>query len=96
MFERIFIAYQAGQVDAEILDQLYGYRIANIWANNRIVDVKLQNDYLKKYWKRLIALTYVLEAHRGKRFPLHTDRYFPKDLFDQRSTRNILQKLESR
>lgn len=64
VFERIFIAYQAGQVDAETLDQLYGYRLSNIWAKQRIVDDKLQNNALKRYWKRLIALTYMLEARK--------------------------------
>jgi hypothetical protein len=89
VFERIFIAYQAGQIDAKTLDHLYGYRLRNIWANQRIVDTKLQNNVLKTYWSRLIALTYVLEAHDGKPFPLHTDTYFPADLFDQRSARKI-------
>jgi hypothetical protein len=89
LFERLFIAYQAGQVDAKTLDQLYSYRLANIWANQRIVDTKLQNDYLKKSWDGVIALTYVIEAHRGKPFPLHTDTYFPADLFDWRSAHRI-------
>ena len=42
VFERIFIAYMAGQVDAETLNHLYGYRLANIWLNQRIATVKLQ------------------------------------------------------
>ena len=46
--------YTAGQVDAETLDQLYFYRLWNIWANQRIVEDKLQNNSLKKYWKRLM------------------------------------------
>jgi hypothetical protein len=41
VFERVFMAYQAGHVDAEMLDELYGYRLANIGANKRLVDVKL-------------------------------------------------------
>jgi hypothetical protein len=69
----------------------YGYRLANIWANQRIVDTKLQNDYLKKSWDGIIALTYVIEAHRGKPFPLHTDTYFPAGLFDRRSAHRIQQ-----
>jgi hypothetical protein len=76
VFERIYVAYKAGQIDEEMLDQLYGYRIANIWANQRIVDIKLQS-HLKTYYKRLIALTYVLEKFRGERFPLHVDTYVP-------------------
>jgi len=82
LFERIFISYQIGQVDANMIDRLYGYRLANIWANRRIVDDKLQNGFLKEYWDRLIALTYVVEAQRGQVFPLHTDTYFPEELFD--------------
>jgi hypothetical protein len=89
VFERLFVAYQGGQVDAKTLDHMYGYRLANIWANQRIVNTKLQNDYLKKLWDRLIALTFVLEAHRGKPFALHTDTYFPAELFDRRSARKI-------
>lgn len=89
VFERLFIAYQAGQVDAETLNQLYGYRLANIWANRRIVDVKLQDDTLKKWWKGVIALTFVIEAYRGRPFLLRTDTYFPAELFDRRSIRRI-------
>ena len=89
VFERLFIAYQAGQVDAKTLDNLYGYRLANIWANQRIVTTKLQNDDLKRSWNGIIALTYVLEAHRGKPFALHTDTYFPAELFGRRSARKI-------
>jgi hypothetical protein len=89
VFERLFVAYQGGQVDAKTLDHMYGYRLANIWANRRIVDTKLQNDDLKRSWNGIIALTYFLEAHRGKPFTLHTDTYFPAELFDRRSARKI-------
>jgi len=89
VFERIYIAYQAGQVDADTVDHLYGYRLANIWANRRIVETKLQHAVRKKMWSRVIALTYVVEAHRGERMPLHTDEYFPEELFDWRSARRI-------
>jgi hypothetical protein len=88
VFERIFIAYKAGQVDKETLDQLYGYRLSNIWANQRIVDTKLQSN-LRTYYDRLIALTYVLEAHRGRRFVLHTDTYVPPNLLDRRMERTL-------
>jgi hypothetical protein len=93
VFERIFVAYREGQIDSEILDQLYGYRISNIWSNRQIVKIKLQNDERKVSWKRIIALTYVIEAHRGERFPLHTDKYFPAELFDRRTARDIQRKL---
>jgi hypothetical protein len=89
VFERLFIAYQAGQVDAKTLDHMYGYRLANIWANQRIVDTKLQNDHVKKFWSGFIGLTYVVEAHRGGPFRLHTDTYFPAELFDRRSAHRI-------
>jgi hypothetical protein len=55
VFERIFIAYKAKQVDKETLDQLYGYRLSNIWANQRIVDGKLQSS-LKTYYSRRLPL----------------------------------------
>ena len=71
---------------------LYFYRLWNIWANQRIVEDKLQNNSLKKYWRRLIALTYVIEAHRRERFPSHTDTYLPA-VFDRRSARAIRQKV---
>jgi hypothetical protein len=90
VFERIFIAYKARQVDAKTLDHLYGARLANIWGNKRIVEDKLQNDDLKKYWSLIIALTYVIEAFRKEVFRLHTDTYFPADQFDQCSARKIL------
>lgn len=94
VFERIFVAHQAGQVDAETLDQLYGYRLSNIWGNQQIVDMKLQNDQIKKYWKRFIALTYLVEAYRGRRYPLHTDKYFPNELFANDSVKQIQKKLQ--
>lgn len=59
VFERIFIAYQAAQLDPETIDHLYGYRLRNIWANERIVVTKLQNEERKASWSRAIALTYV-------------------------------------
>jgi hypothetical protein len=94
VFERIFIAYRAGQVDPETLDQLYGYRLKNIWGNQRITSAKLQNEYLKKQWARLIALTYVLEERQGKRVTGHTDTYFPQDLFNRKELRKFARPTE--
>jgi hypothetical protein len=94
VFERIFVAVAAGQLQGEIVDQLYGYRLANIWNNDRLVEAKLQNARLKHSWKRLIALTYVVEAHRARRLKGHTDRYFPEDLFDQRQAKYIRGRLQ--
>jgi hypothetical protein len=88
VFERLFIAWQAGQVDARTLDELYGYRVANIWANQRIVETKLQNDPLKHSWRGVIGLTKVLESYREKRFRLHTDSY-PEGLLDSRSEKKL-------
>jgi len=92
VFERIFIAYQAGQVDCETLDQLYGYRLSNIWANRQIVDMKLQHPRLKRYWKRVIALTLVLEKYRGRPFTGHDDDYFPADILDRQKLARITPK----
>src|SRR5208283_3989487 len=86
--------YAAGhQIDSETLDQLYGYRISNIWNNRQIVDMKLQNNGLKTSWKRFFALTYVIEALRGRRFRLHTNEYFLAELFNHRTARDIQKKL---
>jgi hypothetical protein len=90
VFERIFIAVAEGQIDDSTLNDLYGYRLNNIWHNERIVDVKLQNPKRKEHWKHLIALTYVVEAQRGRRFALHTDDYFPRELFTEARLRSIL------
>jgi hypothetical protein len=95
VFERIFIAYQAGQADAETLDQLYGYRLANIWSNTRVTEVKLQDELRRVQWARLIALTYVLEELRGCRFKGHTDSYFPARFFERRQARKISKQLLS-
>jgi hypothetical protein len=43
VFECIFNAYIAGQLDAEMIGDLYGYRLSNIWANRKIVTGKLQH-----------------------------------------------------
>jgi len=94
VFERIFVAVAAGQVGDEIVDQLYGYRLANIWNNEQLVEMKLQNARLKFSWKRIIALTYVVEAHRQRRLNGHTDEYFPADLFDRRRMKRIRERLK--
>lgn len=94
VFERIFVAVAAGQVADEIVDQLYGYRLANIWNNERLVGAKLQHARLKRSWRRIIALTYVVEAHRQRRLNGHTDEYFPSDLFNQRQMRHVRERLK--
>jgi hypothetical protein len=80
VFERIFLAVDYGQVPIGIVRDFCGYRVKNIWANDRIVKDKLQHERFKHSWKHFIALTYVLEA-AGERFPHHTDRYFPDNAF---------------
>jgi hypothetical protein len=89
VFERIFIAVKAGQLEDEVVYNLYGYRLKNIWANDRLVKEKLQNEKVRHYWKRLIALTYVVEAYLGKRLEGHTDNYFPSEVFDRRLTKRV-------
>lgn len=96
VFERIFIAVSAGQVADEIVDELYGYRLHNIWNNPQIVARKLQHNELKYRWKRIIALTYTVEAFRSTRFENHTDTYFPSELFDRRQTEYIRERLKEK
>ncbi len=80
VFEQIFTAVDYGQVPIETVRAAYGYRVKNIWANNRIVEDKLQKDDLKVWSRHLIALTWVLES-AGEEFDLHTDSYFPAEVF---------------
>jgi hypothetical protein len=54
-----------------------------------LVEEKLQNAKLKQAWKRLIALTYVVEAHRRQRLRGHTDTYFPSELFNRRRIEQV-------
>jgi hypothetical protein len=96
VFERIFIAVANGQVDDGVVDAMYGYRLANIWNNERLVKEKLQDAKLKTDWKHLIALTYVVEAQRKYRLRGHTDKYFPSDLFDERRTEHVRKSLNER
>ena len=94
IFERIFIAVASGQVNDKTVDEFYGYRLVNIWNNERLVTKKLQDAELKKSWKHLIALTYVVEAQREQRLKGHTDKYFPSELFDQRRAEHICGRLK--
>lgn len=96
VFERIFIAVSAGQVADEVVDELYGYRLENIWCNPQIVKEKLQHYNRKYLWKRIIALTYTVEAFRGKRLEGHTDNYFPSELFDRHQTEYVHERLKQR
>jgi hypothetical protein len=89
VFERLFVAWQAGQVEAKTLDDLYGYRLDNIWKNKRIVETKLQNERLKTRWSGIIGLTCVLEAQRGRPIPGHTDKWRPEELLEPRSARRL-------
>jgi hypothetical protein len=81
VFERIFIAVDYGEVPVRIVRDFCGYRVQNIWANDRIVKALLQDEALRSDWKHLIALTFVLEK-AGMKFPRHTDTYFPADVFE--------------
>lgn len=93
IFERIFIAVKAAQLKDEIVYELYGYRLANIWNNDRLVETKLQDAERKSRWKHLIALTYVVEAHCGTRLKGHTDGYFPAKLLGKRRAKRVRKRL---
>jgi len=41
LFERVMIMIDLGLLKADIVERLYGYRVLNIWANNRIMKVSL-------------------------------------------------------
>jgi type II secretory pathway pseudopilin PulG len=47
VFERIFIAVSAGQVADEVVDELYGYRLDNIWNNPQIEGYSGMQDVMR-------------------------------------------------
>jgi hypothetical protein len=65
VFERIHAALQNKQVELERVEELYGYRVGNIWANRRIRKEKFEKR--GEGWKSFIELTGWLEWQRKKK-----------------------------
>jgi hypothetical protein len=63
VFERIHAAIENGQVELKRVEELYGYRVSNIWANPRIRKEKLEEH--RAGWKSFIELTEWLEWQRS-------------------------------
>ena len=63
VFERIHAAIENRQVELKRVEELYGYRVSNIWANPRIRKEKLEER--KGGWKGFIELTGWLEWQRS-------------------------------
>jgi hypothetical protein len=71
VFERIHAAIENRQVELGRVEELYGYRVSNIWANAHIREEKLEKR--KEGWKSFIELTGWLEWQRSKN--IKTVRY---------------------
>ena len=65
VFERIHAAIENGQVELRRVEELYGYRVGNIWANPRIRKDKLEDR--AQGWKGFIELTRWLEWQRSEK-----------------------------
>jgi hypothetical protein len=63
VFERIHAAIENRQVELKRVEELYGYRVSNIWANPCIRKKKLEEQ--KDGWKSFIELTRWLEWQRS-------------------------------
>ena len=53
LFERIHIMVEAGIIPLEVINKLYGYRVANIVKNDEIKKEQLVK--YKKYWKKCLT-----------------------------------------
>jgi hypothetical protein len=62
LFERIYVLVESGIVDVETIARLYGYRVFNIVANERIRHAKLEREAAA--WSDFIALWKSLESRR--------------------------------
>lgn len=92
LFERAYVAHKVGQVDVPTLRALYDYRLWNIWNNHRIVEDVLQNAERRGHWDYFLALTILLEADRGCRYPLHNDDYYPTELLAAKGHVRLVEK----
>jgi hypothetical protein len=66
LFERVMIMIDLGLLKADVVERLYGYRVGNIWANNRIMKVKLVSQ--ASGWQDFIRLIRTMEEVRGKKY----------------------------
>jgi hypothetical protein len=64
LFERIKVLIDAGMIDKDTMNRLYGYRISNIVRNNVIRVGKLENPETKGGWTDFIELATLLGRYR--------------------------------
>ena len=71
LFERVMVMIDLGLLEPKVVEHLYGYRVNNIWANNRIMDVKLAQ--YPEGWSKFLRLIKTMEKARGS--PYIKDRW---------------------
>jgi hypothetical protein len=67
LFERVKVMIDLGLLEIDPICRFYGYRVGNIWSNNCIRRIKLEER--AEYWKDFIQLTELLEKREGRRYP---------------------------
>jgi hypothetical protein len=66
LLERVMIMIDLGLLKADVVERLYGYRVGNIWANNKIMKVKLART--ASGWQDFIKLIRTMERVRGAEY----------------------------
>jgi hypothetical protein len=66
LFERIKIMIDLNLLSADVVERLYGYRVANIWHNDRIMRKKLVKHC--DDWRDFLALVRCMEKVRNEEY----------------------------
>lgn len=66
LFERIKIMIDLNLLPADVVNRLYGYRVRNIWANDRIMREKLVK--LSGQWQDFVQLVKCMEKARKEEY----------------------------
>lgn len=66
LFERIKIMIDLKLLPADVVNRLYGYRVGNIWRNDRIMREKLVKRH--DQWQDFLALVRCMEKARKKEY----------------------------
>ncbi len=66
LFERIKIMIDLKLVPANVVNRLYGYRIGNIWVNDRLMCEKLVK--LSDQWQDFLELVRCMETERNEEY----------------------------
>lgn len=66
LFERIKVMIDLKLLPADVVNRLYGYRVGNIWSNDRIMREKLVK--LSDQWRDFLALVKCMETVRKEEY----------------------------